>query len=97
MDDDPGRFGADSASLLMDDDDDSNGGSSDKSKWLHHTLKDQLTELVEKSLAMMKERSSFTESTLGTNHPEAKSLQERYLRLRPQLIFGLGESRLQVF
>jgi hypothetical protein len=61
MDDDPGRFGADSASLLMDDDDDSNGGSSDKSKWLHHTLKDQLTELVEKSLAMMKERSSFTE------------------------------------
>ncbi|WAQ86497.1 hypothetical protein PtA15_7A223 [Puccinia triticina] len=95
MDDDQGRFGADSATLLMDEDEDANGGSSDQSKWLHHTLKDQLTELVEKSLAMMKERSAFTESTLGTNHPEAKSLQERYLRLRPQLIFGLVKVKRQ--
>lgn len=61
MDEEQGRFGADSATLVIDEDEEANGVSSDKSKWLHHILKNQLTELVEKSLAMMKERSAFTE------------------------------------
>ena len=61
MDDDQAPFGADSANLLMGADEDANGVSSDKNQWLHHTLKDQLTELVEKSLAMMKERIAFAE------------------------------------
>ncbi|KAH9465346.1 hypothetical protein Pst134EA_013234 [Puccinia striiformis f. sp. tritici] len=97
MDEDQARFDHDdSTTLLMDDeDDDAIDGSSEKSKWLHHTLKDQLIKLVERSLDMMKERSAFVESTLGTNHPEAKSLQERYLRLRPQLIFGLVKVKRQ--
>lgn len=95
MDEEQGRFGADSATLVIDEDEEANGVSSDKSKWLHHILKNQLTELVEKSLVMMKERSAFTESTLGTNHPESKSLHERYLRLRPQLIFGLVKVKRQ--
>jgi hypothetical protein len=61
MDDERAPFGADSANLLMGADEDANGVSSDKSQWLHHTLKDQLIELVEKSLAMMRERMTFLE------------------------------------
>ncbi|PLW07853.1 hypothetical protein PCANC_24721 [Puccinia coronata f. sp. avenae] len=95
MDDERAPFGADSANLLMGADEDANGVSSDKSQWLHHTLKDQLIELVEKSLAMMRERMTFLESTLGMTHPDTKSIQERYLRLRPQLIFGLVKVKRQ--
>lgn len=88
MDDDQTRFGADSSILWLAEGE-NDEGSSDQSKWLHHALKDQLTELAEKSLVMMKERITFLECTAGINHPETKALQERYLRLRPQLILGL--------
>ncbi|MBW0480464.1 hypothetical protein O181_020179 [Austropuccinia psidii MF-1] len=99
IEDDQGLFGVESPVIFMVDshDDNTEDESREKSRNLHHMLKDQLTQLAEKSLSMMQERLAFLNSVLSPNHLESKALQERYLRLRPQLIFGLVKVKRQAY
>ncbi|CAH7685697.1 Non-repetitive/WGA-negative nucleoporin C-terminal-domain-containing protein [Phakopsora pachyrhizi] len=93
IDEDQARFGAEPITMFLTEDWENLEGTSDKNKDLQQVLKDQLTELAERSLQMMNERIAFLSNVRGESNQETKAMNERYLRLRPQLVLGLVKTK----